>query len=101
MYEASGLAVAIFIAFVAFVLWISYYFAKRTQSAKGYFAAGGQIHWAVNGIAFAGDYLSAASFTGPERIWVLFTVNTSPGATLPVGSNDSAISPFLGGPPPR
>ena len=64
MYHASGLAVAIFIAFVAFVLWISYYFAKRTQSAKGYFAAGGQIHWAVNGIAFAGDYLSAASFLG-------------------------------------
>jgi cation/acetate symporter len=34
------------------------------KSAGGYYAAGGQIHWSVNGIAFAGDYLSAASFLG-------------------------------------
>lgn len=64
MYETSTWAVAVFIAFVAFVLWISFYFARRTHSAKGYFAAGGNIHWGVNGIAFAGDYLSAASFLG-------------------------------------
>lgn len=64
MYETSTWAVMIFIAFVAFVLWISFYFARRTKSAQGYFAAGGQIHWSVNGIAFAGDYLSAASFLG-------------------------------------
>ncbi|MHB0876913.1 MAG: solute symporter family protein [Anaerolineae bacterium] len=63
-YEASPWAISIFIAFVGFVLWISYYFARRTHSAKGYFAAGGRIHWSVNGIAFAGDYLSAASFLG-------------------------------------
>ena len=37
---------------------------SRAKSASGYFAAGGGIHWAVNGIAFAGDYLSAASFLG-------------------------------------
>jgi len=64
MYEASPIAVAIFVGFVAFVLWISYFFAKKTKSSEGYFAAGGNIHWAVNGIAFAGDYLSAASFLG-------------------------------------
>ncbi len=64
MYEPSGWAVAVFVSFVAFVLWISWYFARRTKSSKGYFAAGGQIHWSVNGIAFAGDYLSAASFLG-------------------------------------
>ncbi len=64
MYPASPWAIAIFIGFVAFVLWISYYFARRTKGSKGYFAAGGQIHWSVNGIAFAGDYLSAASFLG-------------------------------------
>jgi cation/acetate symporter len=28
------------------------------------YAAGGKIHWGINGIAFAGDYLSAASFLG-------------------------------------
>ncbi len=64
MYETSPWAIAVFVAFVAFVLWISYYFARRTKGSKGYFTAGGDIHWSVNGIAFAGDYLSAASFLG-------------------------------------
>lgn len=63
-YYASPWAIVLFILFVVSVLGISYYFARRTQSAKGFFAAGGNIHWAVNGIAFAGDYLSAASFLG-------------------------------------
>lgn len=58
------MAISIFILFVIFVLALSFYFANRTKSAKGYFAAGGQIHWAVNGVSFAGDYLSAASFLG-------------------------------------
>ncbi|MCK5807501.1 cation acetate symporter [bacterium] len=64
IYEASPIAIAIFLIFVAFVLGLSFYFAKQTKSASSYFAAGGTIHWAVNGIAFAGDYLSAASFLG-------------------------------------
>ncbi|MFC1754827.1 cation acetate symporter [Thermoproteota archaeon] len=58
------LPIILFVVFVGAVLGLSFYFARRTQSAKGYFAAGGNIHWAVNGIAFAGDYLSAASFLG-------------------------------------
>ncbi len=58
------MAVIIFLIFVVAVLWLSFYFAKRSKSASGYFAAGGQVHWAVNGVAFAGDYLSAASFLG-------------------------------------
>lgn len=64
IYEPSPIAVILFIIFVAFVLALSFYFARKTKSASGYFAAGGTIHWAVNGIAFAGDYLSAASFLG-------------------------------------
>ena len=63
-HETSSWAVAIFISFVAFVLWIAYYYARKTKTSKGYYAAGGTVHWAVNGIAFAGDYLSAASFLG-------------------------------------
>jgi cation/acetate symporter len=54
----------VFAAFVALTLGISFYFASKTRSAKGYFAAGSGIHWFVNGVAFAGDYLSAASFLG-------------------------------------
>ncbi len=64
IYEPSLLAVLVFAAFVAVTLAISFYFAAKTRSAKGYFAAGGGIHWFVNGVAFAGDYLSAASFLG-------------------------------------
>ena len=58
------MAVTIFLVFVGLVLGLSFYFGAKTRSASGYYAAGGQIHWAVNGIAFAGDYLSAASFLG-------------------------------------
>ena len=64
IYEASAFAVLLFVLFVAFVLGLSFYFGRKTKSSSGYFAAGGTIHWAVNGVAFAGDYLSAASFLG-------------------------------------
>ena len=64
IYTQSPLAIGLFIAFVLFVLGLSFYLARRTSSSEGYYAAGGQIHWGVNGIAFAGDYLSAASFLG-------------------------------------
>jgi cation/acetate symporter len=62
--HGTPLSIAIFAAFVALVLYLSYFFARKAKSAAGYYAAGGQIHWAVNGISFAGDYLSAASFLG-------------------------------------
>lgn len=64
IYEPSALAISIFALFVAVTLGLSFYLGARAKSAKGYFAAGGGIHWFVNGIAFAGDYLSAASFLG-------------------------------------
>ncbi|MBN1632916.1 MAG: cation acetate symporter [Ignavibacteria bacterium] len=64
IYDVSLNAILIFIFFVLAVIGLSFYFAKKAKSASGYYAAGGQIHWAVNGIAFAGDYLSAASFLG-------------------------------------
>jgi cation/acetate symporter len=63
-YKAEPLAIVIFVLIVLTVLGISYWFARRAKSASGYYAAGGNIHWSVNGIAFAGDYLSAASFLG-------------------------------------
>jgi cation/acetate symporter len=63
-YQAEPLAVIIFVLFVLAVLLVSYLFARKAKSSSGYYAAGGNIHWAVNGIAFAGDYLSAASFLG-------------------------------------
>ncbi|ODA42342.1 cation acetate symporter [Desulfosporosinus sp. BG] len=63
-YSASPGAIAILICFIISVLSISFHFARKTRSASDYYAAGRSIHWSINGIAFAGDYLSAASFLG-------------------------------------
>src|SRR5213076_2048677 len=64
IHQTSLLAVLVFLFFAGLVLGISFYLVRRAKSVSGYFAAGGSIHWAVNGVAFAGDYLSAASFLG-------------------------------------
>ncbi len=64
IYTPSTLAIIVFFLFVAFTLGLSFYLGSRAKSSKGYFAAHGQIPWFVNGVAFAGDYLSAASFLG-------------------------------------
>jgi cation/acetate symporter len=64
IYHASATAVVVFLVFVGSVLAISFYLGSRARSARGYFAAHGEIGWFVNGVAFAGDYLSAASFLG-------------------------------------
>ena len=64
IYEASTLAIIVFLAFVGVTLGLSFYLGRKATSSAGYFAAHGQIPWFVNGVAFAGDYLSAASFLG-------------------------------------
>lgn len=62
--QTSLLAVLIFLVFTGFTLGLSFWLGRRAKTASGYFAAHGQVGWFVNGIAFAGDYLSAASFLG-------------------------------------
>ncbi len=57
-------AVMVFAMIVGLTLALSFYLGSKAKSAKGFFAAGGDIPWFINGIAFAGDYLSAASFLG-------------------------------------
>jgi cation/acetate symporter len=64
IHEPSTLAVVVFLAFVIVTLGLSTYLGRKAKSSAGYFAAHGQIPWFVNGVAFAGDYLSAASFLG-------------------------------------
>ncbi len=64
LYESSLLAIAIFASFVVGVIGLSFFLGRKGQSAQAYYAAHGEVHWFVNGIAFAGDYLSAASFLG-------------------------------------
>ncbi|HSW67578.1 MAG TPA: cation acetate symporter [Bacteroidales bacterium] len=58
------MAIILFVVFVGLVLALSFYFGAKTKTASHYYAAGGNLHWGVNGVAFAGDYLSAASFLG-------------------------------------
>ncbi|HLX61306.1 MAG TPA: cation acetate symporter [Planctomycetota bacterium] len=63
-HHPTTIAVIVFLIFVGFVLGLSFYLGSKAKSAKGYYAAHGGVHWFINGIAFAGDYLSAASFLG-------------------------------------
>ena len=64
IYERNVPALVIFLLIVGLTIGLSVLLGKRAKSASGYFAAGGGIHWFINGVAFAGDYLSAASFLG-------------------------------------
>jgi len=57
-------AIAMFFAFVAVTLGITYWAAARTKTTKDFYAAGGGITGFQNGLAIAGDYMSAASFLG-------------------------------------
>jgi cation/acetate symporter len=57
-------AVLIFLAFVLVTLGITYWAAQHTRTTKDFYAAGGGITGLQNGLAIAGDYMSAASFLG-------------------------------------
>jgi len=57
-------AITMFLIFVGATLVITYWAAKRTKSTKDFYAAGGSITGFQNGLAIAGDYMSAASFLG-------------------------------------
>lgn len=63
-HDFSWLAFGVFLVFLASTLGLSFYLGRRAGTTQGFFAAHGQIPWFVNGVAFAGDYLSAASFLG-------------------------------------
>jgi cation/acetate symporter len=56
--------VILFLLIVASTLVITYYAAKRTKTANEFYTAGGGLSGWQNGLAIAGDYLSAASFLG-------------------------------------
>src|SRR2546421_6947144 len=58
------MALAMFLFFVSITLVITYWAARRSSGSSAYFAAGRQIKGWQNGIAVAGDYMSAASFLG-------------------------------------
>jgi cation/acetate symporter len=57
-------AIGMFALFVGATLWITRWAAKRVTSASDFYTAGGGISGFQNGLAIAGDYMSAASFLG-------------------------------------
>ena len=57
-------AITMFGAFVMFTLFITKWAAAKTKSASDFYTAGGGITGFQNGLAIAGDYMSAASFLG-------------------------------------
>jgi cation/acetate symporter len=57
-------AIAMFVFFVLLTLGITGWAAMRTRTASDFYTAGGGITGLQNGMAIAGDYMSAASFLG-------------------------------------
>jgi cation/acetate symporter len=57
-------AISMFAAFVVFTMFITKWAAGKTKSASDFYTAGGGITGFQNGLAIAGDYMSAASFLG-------------------------------------
>lgn len=57
-------AIVMFLAFVGATLYITYWASKRNTSTSDFYTAGGSITGFQNGLAIAGDYMSAASFLG-------------------------------------
>ncbi|MBS0291662.1 MAG: cation acetate symporter [Proteobacteria bacterium] len=62
--ETNWTAIIMFAIFVAGTLWITKWAASKTRSAADFYTAGGGITGFQNGLAIAGDYMSAASFLG-------------------------------------
>ena len=63
-------AIIMFFIFVGATLYITKWAAKQNKSTKDFYTGGGGISGFQNGLAIAGDYMSAASFLG---IWFMLS----------------------------
>ncbi|TEA80055.1 cation/acetate symporter ActP [Allopusillimonas ginsengisoli] len=62
--QANMSAIVMFLVFIVGTMMITYWAARRTRTTSDFYTAGGSITGFQNGLAIAGDYLSAASFLG-------------------------------------
>ncbi len=62
--DTNWTAIVMFGVFVGITLWITKWAATKTKTAADFYTAGGGITGFQNGLAIAGDYMSAASFLG-------------------------------------
>jgi cation/acetate symporter len=60
----NPIAIGMFLLFVALTLYVTWWASKATKTSSTFYNAGGQITGAQNGLAIAGDFMSAASFLG-------------------------------------
>jgi len=63
-YGFRPIAFVLFLLITLTTLLISFVASRKVKTSGQFYVAGGGVKWLVNGIAFAGDYLSAASFLG-------------------------------------
>ncbi len=69
---AHGLTIGVFGAILAVTLGITYWASRRTRGASAFWAANRGVSGAQNGLAIAGDYMSAAAFLGTVGLIFLF-----------------------------
>lgn len=62
--QPHPVAILFFFGFIAVTLGITYWAARRTLNTEHFYAAGRRVTGLQNGLALAGDYMSAASFLG-------------------------------------
>jgi len=62
--QVSATSIGFFFVFIAVTMGITYWAARKTRSASHFFTAGGGVTGFQNGLALAGDFMSAASFLG-------------------------------------
>ena len=60
----SALSILLFVGIIALTLLITYFSSKKTKSTSDFYTAGGGLTATQNGLAVAGDFMSAASFLG-------------------------------------
>ena len=70
--DPSAIAITFFCLFILLALAISFWAARRTKTTEQFYAAGHQISGFQNGMALAGDYMSAASFLGIAGLVALY-----------------------------
>src|SRR5678816_3248927 len=62
--EPNAIAITFFLLFIGLSLGITAWAARRTKTAEHFYTAGGSVTAFQNGLALAGDFMSAASFLG-------------------------------------
>jgi cation/acetate symporter len=70
--EYRGMTIAVFAILFGATLFITYLASKRNHTATDFYTAGGGIGPIRNGLAIAGDYLSAAAFLGTSGLIALY-----------------------------